>query len=114
MRPAGWRGSSGSSSSLAKLVSFLDAEAPVDIASELRVLCDEIAERGWPAAVEGMLRSLAAIGGVNRTPMARSAMMAAAWDGRVEYEKEIDLGVYDGVLRLLEGGGGHAADELGA
>lgn len=108
MRPAGWRGSSGSSSSLAKLVSFLDAEAPVDIASELRVLCDEIAERGWPAAVEGMLRSLAAIGGVNRTPMARSAMMAAAWDGRVEYEKEIDLGVYDGVLRLLEGGGRRA------
>ena len=108
MRPAGWRGSSGSSSPLAKLVSFLDAEAPVDIASELRVLCDEIAERGWPAAVEGMLRSLAAIGGVNRTPMAPSAVMAAAWDGRVEYEKEIDLGVYDGVLRLLEGGGRRA------
>lgn len=104
-RPAGWRGSSGSSLPLAKLVSFLDAEAPADIASELRVLCDEIAERGWPAAVEGMLRSLAAIGGVNRTPMALSAVMAAAWDGRVEYEKEIDLGVYDGVLRLLEGGG---------
>ena len=57
MRPAGWRGSRGSSSALSKFVSFLDAEAPADIASELRVLCDEIAERGWPAAVEGMLRS---------------------------------------------------------
>ncbi|SDR79049.1 hypothetical protein SAMN04489857_1180 [Parafannyhessea umbonata] len=32
----------------------------------------------------------------------------------IEYDEEVDLGVYDGALRLLEGGDRHAADELGA
>jgi hypothetical protein len=32
----------------------------------------------------------------------------------VEYDEKVDLDVYDGALRLLEGGGRHAADELGA
>lgn len=32
----------------------------------------------------------------------------------VEYDDEVDLGVYDRALGLLEGGGGHAAEELGA
>ena len=32
----------------------------------------------------------------------------------MEYDEKVDLDVYDGALRLLEGGGRHAADELGA
>ena len=43
-----------------------------------------------------------------------SAARAAAGDERVEYDEEVDLGVYDGALRLLEGGDRRAADELGA
>lgn len=50
----------------AELVAFLDSEAPTDLAADLRVLRDESAERGWGAAVEGMSRSLAATGGVDR------------------------------------------------
>ena len=113
-RPAGWRDSSVRASLPAELVSFLDAEPPADLAADLRVLRDESAERGWPAAVEGMSRSLAATGGIDRASVALSAARAAAGDERVEYDEEVDLGVYDGALRLLEGGGWHAADELGA
>jgi hypothetical protein len=35
-------------------------------------------------------------------------------DESAEYDEKVDLDVYDGALRLLEGGGRHAADELGA
>ena len=114
MRPAGWRGSSVRASLPAGLVAFLDSEAPADLAADLRVLRDESAERGWGAAVEGMSRSLAATGGVDRASVALSAARAASGDERVEYDEEVDLGVYDRALRLLEGGGGRAADELGA
>ena len=87
---------------------------PADLAADLRVLRDESAERGWPAAVGGMSRSLAATGGIDRASVALSAARAAAGDERVEYDEEVDLGVYDGALRLLEGGDRRAADELGA
>lgn len=94
----------------AELVAFPGSEAPADLAADLRVLRDEGAERGWGAAVEGMPRSLAATGGVDRASVAR----AASGDERVEYDEEVDLGVYDRAPRLLEGGGGHAAGEPGA
>jgi len=113
-RPAGWRDSSVRASLPAELVSFLDSERPADLAADLRVLRDESAERGWSAAVEGMSRSLAATGGLDRASVALSAARAASGDERVEYDEEVDLGVYDGALRLLEGGGRRAADELGA
>ena len=114
MRPAGWRDSSVRASLPAELVAFLDSEAPASLAADLRVLRDESAERGWGAAVEGMSRSLAATGGVDRASVALSAARAASGDERVEYDEAVDLGVYDRALRLLEGGGRHAADELGA
>lgn len=113
-RPAGWRDSSVRASLPAELVSFLDSERPAGLAADLRVLRDESAERGWAAAVEGMSRSLAATGGLDRASVALSAARAAAGDERVEYDDEVDLGVYDGALRLLEGGDRRAADELGA
>ena len=65
-------------------------------------------------AAEGMSRSLAATGGVDRASAALSAARAASGDERVEYDEEVDLGVCDRAPRLLEGGGGHAADEPGA
>lgn len=114
LRPAGWRDSSVRASLPAELVAFLDSEAPAGLAADLRVLRDESAERGWGAAVEGMSRSLAATGGVDRASVALSAARAASGDERVEYDEEVDLGVYDRALGLLEGGGGHAAEELGA
>ena len=105
MRPAGWGDSSVRASLRDELVAFFDSEVPADLAADLRVLRDESAERGWGAAVEGMSRSLAATGGVDRASVALSAARAASGDERVEY----DLGVYDRALRLLEGGGRHAA-----
>ena len=113
-RPAGWRDSSVRASLPQELVAFLDGEPADSLKADLRVLRDESAERGWEAAVEGMSRSLAATGGIDRASVALSAARAAAGDERVEYDEEVDLGVYDGALRLLEGGGWHAADELGA
>ena len=114
MRPAGWRDSTVRESLPAELVAFLDSEPPAGRAADLRVLRDESAERGWAAAVEGMSRSLAATGGLDRASVALSAARAASGDERVEYDEEVDLGVYDGALRLLEGGDRRAADELGA
>lgn len=114
LRPAGWRDSSVRASLPAELVAFLDSEAPAGLAADLRVPRDESAERGWGAAVEGMSRSLAATGGVDRASVALSAARAASGDERVEYDEEVDLGVYDGALRLPEGGDGHAAEEPGA
>ena len=90
------------------------AYARREVVADLRVPRDESAERGWGAAVEGMSRSLAATGGVDRASVALSAAGAASGDERVGYDEEVDLGVYDRALGLLEGGGGHAADELGA
>lgn len=98
----------------AELVAFPGSEAPADLAADLRVLRDEGAGRGWGAAVEGMSRSLAATGGVDRASVALSAAGAASGDERVEHGDEVDLGVCDRAPRLLEGGGGHAADEPGA
>lgn len=51
---------------------------------------------------------------IDRASVALSAARAVSGDERVEYDEEVDLGVYDRALRLLEGGGGRAADELGA
>lgn len=109
MRPAGWRDSSVRASLPAELVAFLDSEPPASLAADLRVLRDESAERGWGAAVEGMSRSLAANGGVDRASVALSAARAASGDERVEYDEDVDLGVYDRALRLLGEGGRHAA-----
>lgn len=114
MRPAGWRDSSVRTSLPAELVALLDPEAPADLAADLRVPRDESAGRGWGAAVEGMSRSLAATGGGGRASVAPSAAGAASGDERVGYDEGVDPGVYDRALGLLEGGGGHAADELGA
>ena len=114
MGPAGRGDSSVRASLPAELVAFPGPEAPADLAADLRVLRDEGAGRGWGAAVEGMSRSLAATGGVDRASVALSAARAASGDERVEYDEEVDLGVCDRALRLLEGSGGHAADEPGA
>ena len=104
MRPAGWRVSVIRASPPAELVAFPDSEGAPDLARDLRVLRDESAERGWAAAVEGMSRSLAATGGVDRASVALSAARAAAGDARTEYEDDVDLTVYDGAFGLAEGG----------
>lgn len=75
MGPAGWRDSSVRASLPAELVAFLDSEPPASLAADLRVLRDESAERGRGAVVEGMSRSLAATGGVDRASVAFSAAM---------------------------------------
>jgi hypothetical protein len=113
-RPAGRRDPSAGASLPAEPVSFLDAEAPAGLAAGPGVLRDEGAGRGWPAAVEGMPRSLAATGGVDRASVAPSAARAAAGDGRVEYGEGVGLGACDGAPGLPGGGGRRAADELGA
>ena len=64
------------------------AEPPADLAADPGVLRDESAERGWEAAVEGLPRSLAASGGLDRAAVALSAVRAAAGDERVEYDEE--------------------------
>lgn len=97
-----------------ELVAFLDSEAPANLAADLRVLRDESVGRGWGAAVEGMSRSLAATGGLDRASVALSAARAASGDERVEYDEKVDLGIYDRALKLLEGGGSYAADKLRA
>ena len=61
-----------------------------------------------------LTKHIAATGGVDRASVALSAAGAAPGDERVEHDEEVDLGVCDRAPRLLEGGGGHAADELGA
>ena len=98
----------------AELVALPDSEAPADLAADLRVLRDESAGRGWGAAVEGMSRSLASTGGVDRASVALSAARAASGDERAACDEGAGPGACDRALRLLEGGGRHAADELGA
>ena len=114
MRPAGWRDSSVRASLPAELVSFLDGEPADRLHADLRVLRDESSERGWAAAVEGMLRAVRATGSIDRATVAVSAARAQAGDERVEYDELVDLGVYDRALRVLEGGEGNADDQLGA
>ncbi len=113
MRPAGWRDSSVRASLPAEIVAFLDSEAPASLAADPGVLRDESAERGWGAAVEGMSRSLAATGGVDRASVVLSAAKAASGDERVEYDEAVDLGVYDRAPGPPGGGGQHAADGPG-
>ena len=103
MRPSGWRDSTVRAAPPRDLVEYLDSEPRADLAADLRVLRDESAERGWAAAVEGMARSLAATGGVDRATVALSAARAASGDARVEYDDEVDLSVYDGALRPAGG-----------
>ena len=101
--PSGWRDSTVRAALPRDLVEYLDSEPRADLAADLRVLRDESAERGWAAAVEGMARSLAATGGVDRATVALSAARAASGDARVEYDDEVDLSVYDGALRPAGG-----------
>lgn len=112
MRPNGWRDSSVRLSLPDELVSFLDGEPRGRLQADLRVLRDESSERGWKAAVEGMLRSLRATGSIDRASVAVSAARAQSGDARTEYDEEVDLGVYDRALRILEGGAGDAHDQL--
>ena len=114
MRPGGWRDSVVRSSLPGGLVAFLDSADGDDLARGLRVLRDQSAERGWAAAVEGMLRSLVVTGGLDEASVALSAARAAAGDRSVTYDEEVDLSAYDGALRLLRGGAGDAEGELRA
>ena len=114
MRPGGWRDSVVRSSLPGGLVAFIDAAADDDRARALRVLRDQSAERGWVPAVEGMLRSLEATGGLDEASVALSAARAAAGDQSVTYDEEVDLSAYDGALRLLRGGAGDAEGEFRA
>ena len=114
MRPNGWRDSSVRLSLPDELVSFLDGEPRGRLRADLRVLRDESSERGWKAAVEGMLRSLRATGPIDRASVEVSAARAQSGDAHTEYDEEVGLGVYDRALRILEGGAGDAHDQLGA
>ena len=96
------------------LVAFLDSADGDELARDLRVLRDQSAERGWAAAVEGMLRSIDATGGLDEASVALSAARAAAGDEAVTYDEGVDLSAYDGALKLLRGGTRDAEDELGA
>ena len=114
MRPGGWRDSVVRGSLPASLVAFLDAAEPADLAADLRVLRDAAAERGFAAAVEGMERALEATGGVDAASVGLAAAVAASGGRRTEYDEPVDLSVYDGALRLVEGGAADATEQLGA
>ena len=114
MRPGGWRDSVVRGSLPASLVAFLDAAEPADLAADLRVLRDAAAERGFAAAVEGMERALEATGGVDAASVGLAAAVAASGGRRTEYDEPVDLSVYDGALRLVEGGAADAHEQFGA
>ena len=114
LRPGGWKDSVVRSSLPGELVAFLDSAGGDGLAAGLRVLRDQSAELGWAAAVEGMLRSIDATGGLDEASVALSAARAAAGDEAVTYDEGVDLSAYDGALKLLRGGTRDAEDELGA
>lgn len=114
LRPGGWRDSSVRRALPAELVSFLDSQAPKDLAADLRALRDASAERGWAAAVEGMSRTLGLTGGIDAASVSLQAAVAASGDARVDYDGDAGLGAYDAALRLVRGGGRDAAEQLGA
>lgn len=98
-----------------ELVRFLDNQDAADLGRDLRMLRDESGEVGWQAAVEGMRRALELTGSLGEATVGVSAAVAASRDARVSYDEEVDLSVYDGALRLVEGGGKDgSADELQA
>lgn len=114
MRPGGWRDSVVRDSLPDELVAFLDAADPSDLAADLRVLRDASEGRGFGVAVEGMLRSLEATGGVDAASVELSAAVAASGDERVDYDERVGLSVYDSALHLVEGGADDAHEQLGA
>ena len=106
-RPGGRRDSVVRAALPAGLAAFLDGEAPADLRADLRALRDAAAGRGWAAAVEGAVRSLAATGSISAPSLELSAAVAASGDARVEYGEPVDLAGYD---RAFELPGGGAAD----
>lgn len=114
-RPGGFRDSVVRQRLPEELVRFLDNQDAADLGRDLRMLRDESGEVGWQAAVEGMRRALELTGSLDEATVGVSAAVAASRDARVSYDEEVDLSVYDGALRLVEGGGKDgSADELQA
>ena len=109
MRPGGWRDSVVRDSLPGELVAFLDAEDAAGLSADLRVLRDAAERSGFRAAVEGMVRSLAATGSVSAANVELCAAVAASGDEAVTYDEPVDLSAYDEAWRVLEGGGHDAA-----
>lgn len=114
VRPGGWRDSVVRGSPPDELVAFLDAADPSDLAAGLRVLRDASEGRGFGAAVEGVLRSLEATGGVDAASVGLSAAVAASGDGRAGCDGRVGLSVYDSAPHLVGGGADDAHEQLGA
>lgn len=109
LRPMAWRDSVVRKSLPQELVDYLDVQPAADLGRDLRILRDEAHLVGWAAAIEGMLRSLDATGGLDAATVSLAAARAASGDQRVDYDEAVDLSSYDCAFRLLEGGDGDAA-----
>jgi hypothetical protein len=92
-----------------ELTAYLDGEGRADLGRDLRVLRDGAATYGFACAVRAMRECLGATGGIDRPTVDLAAARISSGDARVDYDEDVDLGVYDRALRLVEGGDGNAA-----
>lgn len=109
MRPSGWRDSIVRKSLPSELAAYLDGEDTPDLGRDLRILRDEACAHGFASAVEAMVASIAATGGIDSASVGLCAARIASGNSCTEYDEDVDLGAYDRAFTLLEGGTGDAA-----
>ena len=80
----------------------MDALPQGDLRAELRVMRNQAAVSGYPAAIEAMSAALAGTGRVDEAGVALAA--ARALSSPVVYEDEVDLSGYDAAFRRAGGG----------
>jgi transposase len=104
MRPGGWKDSSIRDCLPQELVAFFDRQPRKDLARDLRVLRDVSEKDGWKPAVKAMSAQLERVGSLDEASVGLVAAYIASGQQHISYDEDIDLSIYDGALKLFEGG----------
>ena len=99
MKLGAWRNSGVREAIPDDLRDYMDGLGKKDLGGSLRIMRDQVDQRGWDAAVSAMGAALRLTGRLDEASVDIAA--ARAEGGRISYDEPVDLGVYDAMLERV-------------
>ena len=99
MKLGAWRNSQVRNAIPDDLRNYMDGLGRGDLGSSLKVMRDQVGQRGWDAAVGAMETALLLTGRIDEASVAIAA--ARAEGGSISYDEPVDLSVYDAMLERM-------------
>lgn len=99
MKLGAWRNSQVRDAIPDDLRNYMDGLGRGDLGSSLKVMRDQVGQRGWDAAVGAMETALLLTGRIDEASVAIAA--ARAEGGSISYDEPVDLSVYDAMLERM-------------